>query len=544
MGQHPAKKNRSFDEATSMEQDFALDPTVKDFTFSNNFPSSPAAPSKEASSASTPPTGSPLVGDTAASGSGPHAATPPPQPISYTTSEIVPNSASTIDADTTRQNISNSSSPADTLVIPPTKPMDNDEDYDESAAVINDTVTFAAATVYSSIVRPDESRAQLMNRINEYGVTHFNGQFIRSTITGSGDLRRLIVQFKQSSARTAFCSFDHSSLALPDQDTPTFHEHDPRQIAVNLRSRQLVASDIPFDLKPNVVRASFQKFGNIAGFKMTTRPGALFQTAIITFDSPDAVSALTNKWCTWVQGACIRIHPAAASSEDIKARTANSAVLVGLPPGIRAIDLGAIMSDTNARAIGLPRHVRSYKNKPWAYFDFASVEDRDNALDVSSAITFRNRMHYLTWMLPDDVRSLCVRCGSQAHKAADCDAFASRGRPAVSKSLQATYDRLKPASYSTKLIRPKTSRNRSSSRSRSRSRKRNRDSNRDSDRIPSEKEKQNAPPGSDANSPVKKVSYARAVSTGNSLQDSIHAPRNKKPSDSTCLILVCLLPNR
>src|SRR6266516_6065787 len=109
------------------------------------------------------------------------------------------------------------------------------------------------------------------------------------------------------------------------------------------------------------------------------------------------------------------------------------------------------MSDTNARAIGLPRHAKSYKNKPWAYFDFASVEERDAALEVSSAITFCNRMHYLRWMLPTDVRSLCVRCGSDAHKAADCDAFVSRGRLTVSKALQATYDRLKPASYATKL---------------------------------------------------------------------------------------------
>src|SRR5205085_2134100 len=286
---------------------------------------------------------------------------------------------------------------------------------------------------------------------------------------------RLVVHFKESSARSEFCSFDHSSLALPDQEAPTFHEHDPRQIAASLKTKQLNVTDIPLDIAPNVVRASFQKYGNISRFKMTTRPGALFQTAVITFDSPNSVTTLNTKWCIWVQGACLRIHPAATTAEELKARTANSAVLVGLPPGIRAIDLGAILSDTNARAISLPRHAKSYKNKPWAYFDFASVEERDAALEVSSAITFRNRMHYLRWMLPTDVRSLYVCYGSDALKAANCDAFASRGHPTVSKALQATYyDRLKPASYATKLVRPRTDQDRTSSRSRSRSRKRNR----------------------------------------------------------------------
>src|ERR1051325_2173578 len=70
MGQNPAKKTRSFDEETSMDQDFAINPLAKDFTFSQKLPSSPAAPTAPPAK-ETPqpdaPTGSPVVGETSAS---------------------------------------------------------------------------------------------------------------------------------------------------------------------------------------------------------------------------------------------------------------------------------------------------------------------------------------------------------------------------------------------------------------------------------------------------------------------------------------------
>jgi len=392
MENNPAKKTRPFKEGISMYQDFALDPSAKEFIFSSTSSSSPTAPPVEKILQPEAPTGSPVVGETTASGSKPRGPAPSPQPLIHTNDKNLPDPVNPIAADTNLQNISKTGTPVE--LIEPT-PMDNEEDFDDSAAVINNAVSFAAATTYLSVVRSNKTRAQIINRFNEYGVTHFNGRFIRCGIFGSGENRRLVMHFNELSARSEFCAFDHTTLALPDQEAPTFHEHDPRQIAASLRTRQLNVNDIPLDIAPNVVRASFQKYGNISGFKMTTRPGALFQTAIITFDSPDSVSSLAPKWCTWVQGACLRIHPAITTAEELKGRTANSTVLVGLPPGIRAIDLGAISSDTNARAIGLPRHAKSYKNKPWAYFDFASEEDRDAALEVSSAITFRNCMHYL-----------------------------------------------------------------------------------------------------------------------------------------------------
>src|SRR5204863_8582878 len=74
MGTNPAKKTRAYKEGTSMEQDFALDPLAKDFTFSNQFSSSSTAPT--APPAKKPPQaavsiGSPVAGATGELGSGP-----------------------------------------------------------------------------------------------------------------------------------------------------------------------------------------------------------------------------------------------------------------------------------------------------------------------------------------------------------------------------------------------------------------------------------------------------------------------------------------
>jgi hypothetical protein len=86
---------------------------------------------------------------------------------------------------------------------------------------MNNAVTLTVATV----IRPKESRAQLINSLNEYGVTQFNGQFIKSSIYSSSDARCLVIHLNEASACSEFCASDHSSLALPDQDVPTFHPH-------------------------------------------------------------------------------------------------------------------------------------------------------------------------------------------------------------------------------------------------------------------------------------------------------------------------------
>ena len=78
-------------------------------------------------------------------------------------------------------------------------------------------------------------------------------------------------------------------------------------------------------------------------------------------------------------------------------------------------------------------------------------------------MSFQLKNHKLFWVLPEQVKNLCARCGSDQHLARDCDAFPSRGRDPTPKSLLQNYERFKPEGF-----KPKRQRSRSASRSRSR----------------------------------------------------------------------------
>src|SRR2546429_9695613 len=74
---------------------------------------------------------------------------------------------------------------------------------------------------------------------------------------------------------------------------------------------------------------------------------------------------------------------------------------------------------------------------------------------------------HLQWILPSEVKDLCVQCASKDHKTKECDAFEERGRRTISKNVQNNYARFKPVGY----IKPLSiSRSRGSFTSRSHSR--------------------------------------------------------------------------
>src|SRR4051794_29883718 len=120
-----------------------------------------------------------------------------------------------------------------------------------------------------------------------------------------------------------------------------------------------------------------------------------------------------------------------------------TAVLKNLPPNINAIDLAQIFSETSASSIGLPRYTGSYKSKPWAYFSYSTQEMRDNAMELTCSL----KGCHLQWILPSEVKNLCVRCASNEHKTKECNAFENRERRTIPKNIQNNYARFKLVGY-------------------------------------------------------------------------------------------------
>ena len=92
----------------------------------------------------------------------------------------------------------------------------------------------------------------------------------------------------------------------------------------------------------------------------------------------------------------------------------------------------------------------SYKSKPWAYLAYHSQEKRDAAMELTCSL----KGQHLQWILPHEVKDLCVRCASSEHKTQDCDTFEHRGSRPIPKNIQQNYNRFKPIGYVRLLLTP------------------------------------------------------------------------------------------
>jgi len=395
-------------------------------------------------------------------------------------------------------------------------PADHDVNMNGTVNTLpdNDVASFYASVPVSDLLRPDESKNALRNRLTFYLTTRYPSQFrnVLFSRIGGDDTNIFVIRFKGSSEYDALLTDSHVDLKINEScDAPIFHAFDPTAVKVDELSRAVIATDIPFFLQEKELRAAFGRYGSIVKFKLSTPHSSLFQKAVITYASVDQARGLTDtNWCVWCRCQCIRVIPASFTKEQHDSRSEFTAVLRNIPMGIDAIDLGHVFDDTNAKAIGLPRHPRSYTNKPWAYFNFQSEQHRNNAMEMSFSLKGRE----LFWHTMDDVKLFCPRCSDPTHRAKDCPAFNSRGREPIKKSLQQTYRRFKPAGVS---LPKDSSRGRNvSNSSRSRSRSRNKDSS--SNKTPHKKNVTYAD--------VAKES-SNSGSSGNSLDSSIHSPNNR-----------------
>ncbi|HVH95688.1 MAG TPA: hypothetical protein VM682_01930, partial [Bacillus sp. (in: firmicutes)] len=390
--------------------------------------------------------------------------------------------------------------------------IDNDPELD--VALNSDVIRFRAATSFSDVIRDKETKAMCKNRLKDYFITRYTDDFVNLHLIGASAVRKVVLIFSTPEASTKVTTDDHDELKQTEEAiAPSFHPYDPAAVSAAIRERTLSVTDIPLFFTASELVATFKRHGLIENYKFKTPKGSNFQQADVIFEETTPIAKFDKVWCVWSQGHCLRVYPATLTPEEKKERMLHVAVLKNLPPDIKAIDLGRIYSEINAASIGLPRYVGSYKSKPWAYFAFKSQELRDLAMEISLSLKGRK----LSWILPNEVKDLCVRCASSEHKTQKCTAFEDRGRKPIPKAIQNNYDRFKPVGYKKPKDQPqgdKTSnrQTKSSSKSRSRSRSRSHSSK--------NKKKENSDPKE-----PKTVTYADMASE--SLNSSDHSPKNR-----------------
>ena len=88
-----------------------------------------------------------------------------------------------------------------------------------------------------------------------------------------------------------------------------FTEFVSKRISSPTIDRQLLLKFIPLMVKKHDLENYFSKVGKIENIRMRTQEG--FESAVITFDSPDALSSfVTLQWMVFIQGHAIKVTPA------------------------------------------------------------------------------------------------------------------------------------------------------------------------------------------------------------------------------------------
>src|SRR4051794_9192700 len=406
----------------------------------------------------------------------------------------------------------------------------NDNDYDSDIALKGNVSLYRASTSLADVIRDKESKEACKNRLREYFIESYNETFINVYLTGKAAVRKLIVLLGVKNVLTAVCADSHDLLKKDSEAMASiFHAYDPQAIRIAQKERSITVTDIPLFFSEQDVISAFKQYGTLDSHKFRTPRGANFQKVELTFTDQSVHEIFQRKHRIWTRGHFFRVYPATFNKTDQDTRMEFTAVLKNLPPNINAIDLAQIFSETAASSVGLLRYTRLYKSKLWAYFAFTSQDKRDAAMEITCSLKGRD----LQWILPSEVKDLCVRCASKDHKTKECDAFEERGRRTIPKNVQNNYARFKPVGY----VKPPSSNSEGSlsfrSHSRSHSRSRSRQSNNNnvinkgimaSHNINQQNDNSNMNHNESLTSNnTKNVTYADQVASP-SLQTSIHAP--------------------
>src|SRR3954451_22383536 len=299
------------------------------------------------------------------------------------------------------------------------------DDASQNAAIIADSLYYKAAAPITDLIQDKESKKQCLGRIADYCIDRYES-FYRVTRIGNNKEGLIVILVKDEIDFEALTSSSHEDLIVDkEKDISQFFKYDPKAILAERKLRTVVVRDIPAFLNQETLNTRFKKYGLIEKIKLHTPHNSIYQMAEITYTDPDVVEKIGRAhWSIFLKGECIRLYPATMTPEQRSARQQFSAILRGLPTGIRAIDLVPIFREVNAVSIGFARHIKSYDTKPWAYFSFSSEEAKQAAMEMSCS--FNGKL--LQWIETTQAKHLCVRCSSMEHITKNCDALKTRGR--------------------------------------------------------------------------------------------------------------------
>ncbi|PKC71371.1 hypothetical protein RhiirA1_453590 [Rhizophagus irregularis] len=216
-------------------------------------------------------------------------------------------------------------------------------------------------------------------------------------------------------------------------------------IKADEHARTLVVTDIPLFITDILLRITFSHYSNIVHYHHTCL-SKLYRTAYITFESTGALQNLNSSWNIFCLCICLAIF----SPDQHAERCVYVTLLAGLPHGTIVGDLAEIADKVSAKLINVLFSMNLYNPKPYAYCHFVSETAVENVKSISYAL----KNVGLTWHFPDEVTSLCHRCGRPNCNPDRCSSSSHLNHPAClwqsNDKLHALYNKHLPPSHPAK----------------------------------------------------------------------------------------------
>src|SRR5436190_10849394 len=231
---------------------------------------------------------------------------------------------------------------------------------------------------------------------------------------------------------------------MPGQDSE-FADRTAQRI--DRDNRTVKVMEIPLSFDEAAVKAAFNQHGIVKSIRMTTKNS--WQQAFMTFVDEKSIQPFFVEWGFIYLKHFLKVAPVKLPSAQWNLHSAYVLKLTGLPTGTTVVDLVDIISATRAKSYIIPKGLRSYMPRPFAFFAFECEKDYNQALETSFALDSSD----LSWCTLKT--KLCGICGSPSHAARTCP----KNKDKVNRRFERIYNRYKPANYQKLLPKKSTTNN-------------------------------------------------------------------------------------
>ena len=228
-------------------------------------------------------------------------------------------------------------------------------------------------------------------------------------------------------------SDDNTSAKQPIVPLKDFVNHAANKKDRDSRTVKLL--DIPLSFSQDSIHAAMSRYGKVVSVRLNTKNA--WQQAFVEFETADSVSPFYDEWGFICLKHFIKAIPLVLPQDQWELRSKYVLKLTGLPPGTTFIDLVDIVNATDAKSCIIPKGLKAYQPRPFAYIAFSSESKMLKALKTSYSLVNSD----LTWVITK--QKLCGICESPSHLAKFCP----KNKTKSNKKYQTIYERYKPANY-------------------------------------------------------------------------------------------------